>query len=171
MAFPGISRAYDSHFVASAVAVLHGHGNRTGFAAVSTVPGGATITFDGDRFATVQQWTPPMFSSEWADEPSDHAGDHLRHLLEDAVFELGFPSPYLNHHPTALIERRSTGLAYRETHHRPSYAEGFVEEMRAFHAAITRDGPRLNTVEQAGADITLLAGLGRLGAAGPAAAA
>jgi asparagine synthase (glutamine-hydrolysing) len=87
VAFPGISRAYDSHFVASAVAVLHGHGNRTGFAAVSTVPGGATITFDGDRFATVQQWTPPMFSSEWADEPSDHAGDHLRHLLEDAVFE------------------------------------------------------------------------------------
>jgi asparagine synthase (glutamine-hydrolysing) len=87
VSFPGMSRAFDSRFIASAVAVLHGHGNRTGFAAVSSVPGGATVTFDGDRFAMMDQWTPPTFSSDWEDQHSDRAGDRLRQLLESAVVE------------------------------------------------------------------------------------
>lgn len=91
-----------------------------------------------------------------------HYSERLTFTFDDAVFELRFPSPYLNHQPTELIERRSTGLAYRETLHRPSYAEAFVEEMRAFHAAVASQGPVLNTVEDAGADMTLLAGLGKL---------
>ena len=45
--------------------------------------------------------------------------------------------------------------------HRPSYDEAFVEEMRRFHAAVTRQAPPANTVEEAGSDIALLAALGR----------
>ena len=96
--------------------------------------------------------------------------ERLSFTFEDAVFELRFPSPYLNHQPIELIERRSTGLAYSETFHRPSYAEAFVEEMRAFHLAVTTKAPALNTVETAGADMLLLAGLGRLALAGTTAA-
>ena len=88
--------------------------------------------------------------------------ERLTFAFEDAVFELRFPAPYLNHQPTELIERRSTGLSLSETHHRPSYAEAFVEEMRAFHSAAIGAGPALNTVEEAGADIEMLVGLGRL---------
>jgi predicted dehydrogenase len=98
-----------------------------------------------------------------------HYGERLSFTFEDAVFELHFPSPYLNHQPTELIERRSSGLALSETLHRPSYDEAFVEEMRRFHAAVTRQAPPANTVEEAGSDIALLAALGRraLGAEAP----
>ncbi len=68
-----------------------------------------------------------------------------------------FPSPYLNHHPTALIERRANGLALEEIHHRPSYAEPFVEELKAWHAAIVEGAPVVNTVEQAATDMGLFA--------------
>jgi hypothetical protein len=95
--------------------------------------------------------------------------ERLSFAFEDAVFELRFPSPYLNHQPTELIARRSTGLAYSETLHRPSYAEAFVEEMRAFHAAVTTQGPAFNSVEEAGADMLLLSGFGRLALTAPAA--
>ena len=98
-----------------------------------------------------------------------HYSERINFIFEDAAFELRFPAPYLNHQPTELIERRSTGIAYRETHHRPSYAEGFVDELRAFHAAVTKQGPAINTVEDAGADMRLLAGLGKLAFGGRAA--
>lgn len=91
-----------------------------------------------------------------------HYSERVTFTFEDTVFELCFPSPYLNHHPTTLIERRSDGLHYRQIHHRPSYAEGFVDEMLAFHASATGQGPALNTVEEAGADMTLIAALGKL---------
>jgi hypothetical protein len=91
-----------------------------------------------------------------------HYSERVSFVFEDAVFELNFPSPYLNHQPTILRELRSTGLALRETVHRPSYAEAFVEEMKSFHSAVTDNTDVVNTVEQAGADITLLAQFGRL---------
>lgn len=130
------------------------HGGDAGVAAIARVSGsGAPISLT---------WhTVPRLA---------HYSERLSFVFEDAVFELCFPSPYLNHQPTQLIERRSTGLAYRECVHRPSYAEAFVEELRAFHAAVTGQGPRLNTVEEAGADIALLAGLAKLAGPGPASA-
>ena len=107
--------------------------------------------------------TGALVSMTWQAVPTlAHYSERVTFTFEDAIFELCFPSPYLNHQPTSLIERRSDGLAYRETHHRPSYAEGFVEEMLAFHAAVTKQGPALNTVEDAGADMTLIAALGKL---------
>lgn len=88
--------------------------------------------------------------------------ERLTFAFEDAVFELRFPSPYLNHQPTELIERRSDGLHYRETHHRPSYDEPFVAELRAFHAAVTSGKPAGNTVEDARGDMALLVEFARL---------
>lgn len=83
-------------------------------------------------------------------------------VYEDAVYDLRFPSPYLNHHPTEFIERRSDGHHLEEIHHRPSYAEPFVEELKAWHAAITDGTPVVNTVEQAETDIRLLASFAQL---------
>ena len=85
-------------------------------------------------------------------------------IFDDRNFELRFPSPYLNHHPTALIERRANGHAFEEIHHRPSYAEPFVEELKAFHAAVTAGAVVVNTVEQAGIDMALFARFARLAA-------
>lgn len=98
-----------------------------------------------------------------------HYSERVSFVFEDAVFELEFPSPYLNYQPTVLRERRSSGLALAETVHRPSYAEAFVEEMKSFHGAVTGNTPVVNTVEQAGADIALLAKFGRLALQGDAA--
>jgi predicted dehydrogenase len=112
--------------------------------------------------ARVAQNGAPIGMSWHAVNKLAHYSERVSFTFEDAVFELIFPSPYLNHQPTQLIERRSSGHHFRETHHRSSYAEAFVEEMRAFHAAVTGTGPARNTVEDAGADMRLLAGLGRL---------
>ena len=88
--------------------------------------------------------------------------ERLTFAFEDAAFELRFPSPYLNHHPTELVERRSDGLHFEETHHRPSYDEPFVAEMRGFHAAVTARRPVVNPVEDARRDMALLVEFARL---------
>ncbi len=95
-----------------------------------------------------------------------HYSERVSFAIEDAVFELRFPSPYLNHQPTELVERRSTGLALSETLHRPSYDEAFVQEMRAWHDAMEGRAPAVNTVEEAGADMTLLSRFGQLALGG-----
>jgi len=112
--------------------------------------------------ARVAQNGAPISMSWQAVNKLAHYSERVSFTFEDAVFELIFPSPYLTHQPTQLIDRRSSGHQFRETHHRPSYAEAFVEEMRAFHASVTSTGPALNTVEEAASDMRLLAGLGRL---------
>lgn len=78
-------------------------------------------------------------------------------VFDDAGFELRFPAPYLNHEPTALIERRASGLSVRETAHRVSYAEPFVEELKAWHGAVTSGAAVVNTIEQARTDMMLFA--------------
>jgi predicted dehydrogenase len=83
-------------------------------------------------------------------------------VFDDRNYELRFPSPYLNHHPTLLIERRASGHHLEEISHRPSYAEPFVEELKGWHAAITAGAPVVNTVEQAGTDMALFARFARL---------
>jgi predicted dehydrogenase len=88
--------------------------------------------------------------------------ERIRLVFEDAVYELEFPSPYLNHQPTRLTEWTSEGHHLREIRHRPSYAEPFVEELKAWHAAITAGGEVRNSVEQAIIDMTLLAQFARL---------
>ena len=90
--------------------------------------------------------------------------DYLERIslwFDDRVFELQFPAPYLNHQPTLLIEKRSDGQQARTIQHRPSYAEGFVEELKGWWRAINDGKPVRNTLEAARRDLALLAQLGR----------
>jgi predicted dehydrogenase len=104
-----------------------------------------------------------VVSMTWVAAPKvAYYSERVTFVYEDAVYDLEFPSPYLNHQPTRLVERRSDGHHLREINHRPSYAEPFVEELKAWHAAITEGKPVVNTVEQATRDIELLAGFARL---------
>ena len=81
--------------------------------------------------------------------------------FDDRILELQFPAPYLNHQPTLLIEKRSDGHHARTIHHRPSYAEAFVEELKGWWRAIVEGAPVRNTLEAARRDLALLATLGR----------
>jgi predicted dehydrogenase len=118
-------------------------------------------SFDGGRGVTLA-WTLP--------------GDgraHLQHLnlpgvadyrerltayCRDRILELTFPSPYLRHHPTRLVERRSDGTApgLLTLEYRVSYEEAFRNELRAFHAAITTGVPVRASVEAARDDLAAL---------------
>jgi predicted dehydrogenase len=117
--------------------------------------------FDGGRGVSLD-WRLP-----------DDGRAHLEHLnlpgvadyreritayCRDRILELTFPSPYLRHHPTRLVERRSDGtVAGLETiDYRVSYEEAFRNELRAFHAAITAGVPVRATVEAARDDLAAL---------------
>lgn len=82
----------------------------------------------------------------------------------DRILELTFPSPYLRHHPTQLVERRSDGTVagLEILEHRVSYEEAFRNEVRAFHAAITAGAPVRATVEAARDDLVALLAAFRL---------
>jgi predicted dehydrogenase len=138
-------------------------------AALDTTIGRATgVGFigNGELGGTLSAQLDPsdaVLSMTWVAAPKvAYYSERISLIFEDAVYELRFPSPYLNHQPTELIERRSDGHHLEEVHHRPSYAEPFVEELKAWHAAITEGGEVRNTVEQATRDLELLAGFARL---------
>ena len=81
--------------------------------------------------------------------------------FDDAILELEFPSPYLNHHPTRLTVRKSDGHTLSQDEIRPGYQEAFVEEMRGFWAAVVKGEPVVNLPEHAARDQNLLIGLTR----------
>jgi predicted dehydrogenase len=93
--------------------------------------------------------------------------ERITAYCRDRILELTFPSPYLRHHPTRLVERRSDGtVAGLETiDYRVSYEEAFRNEMRAFHAAITAGVPVRASVEAARDDLAALLDAFRLAAA------
>jgi predicted dehydrogenase len=75
----------------------------------------------------------------------------------DRVLELTFPSPYLRHLPTRLVEHRSegaTGLV--STTHHTSYEEAFRNELRAFADACQGHAGVVTPVEAGRADVALL---------------
>ena len=75
----------------------------------------------------------------------------------DRVLELTFPSPYLLHQPTRLVERRSDGASgLRTSEHRVSYEEAFRDELRAFADACAGRAPVVTPVEAGRADVALL---------------
>jgi predicted dehydrogenase len=84
----------------------------------------------------------------------------------DRILELTFPSPYLQFHPTRLVERRTDGsvTSLRETDFRVSYEEAFRNEHRAFHDSITTGAPVRSSVEAARDDIVALIDAFRLAA-------
>jgi predicted dehydrogenase len=102
----------------------------------------------------------------------DGARAHLTHLnlpgvgdytervtvyCRDRILELTFPSPYLRHHPTRLVEKRSgPGTSLRTSEYRVSYEESFRNELRAFHASVTAGAPVRASAEAARADLRAL---------------
>ena len=76
--------------------------------------------------------------------------------FDDAILELEFPSPYLNHQQTELWVHRSTGDRFEKTLIRASYQEAFLRELDAFWSAIVEASPVRNTVEAATRDLLLL---------------
>jgi len=82
-------------------------------------------------------------------------------FFDDAILELEFPSPWLNHQPTRLTIKKSDGHRLAKTELRAGYGEAFVEELRGFHAAITAGAALVNPPEQAARDMKLLIGMTR----------
>jgi predicted dehydrogenase len=75
----------------------------------------------------------------------------------DRVLELTFPSPYLRHQQTRLVEYRSEGaIGLRSIEHHVSYEEAFREELRAFADACAGRAPVVTPVEAGRADVALL---------------
>jgi predicted dehydrogenase len=80
-------------------------------------------------------------------------------FCRDRILELTFPSPYLRHHPTQLVEKRSVPAnpaALRTTEYRVSYEESFRNELRAFHASVTTGAPVRASAEAAREDLRAL---------------
>lgn len=133
-------------------------------ASIGPAVGAAFFAGDAGGFAAARLGPDDaLLTLTWTAAPKlAHYAERLSLVFDDAVFELTFPSPYLNHQPTRLIERRSHGLHLEQIVHRPSYAAAFVEELKGWHDAIEGRAPVVNTVEQAGADMALFARFGRL---------
>jgi predicted dehydrogenase len=126
--------------------------------------GAAFIAGDGGGYLSAKlEPVDGLVTMTWVATPQlAYYSERISLIFDDRNFELRFPSPYLNHHPTQLIERRANGHHLEEIHHRPSYAEPFVEELKGWHAAITEGAPVMNTLEQAAVDMGLFATFAKL---------
>ncbi len=97
--------------------------------------------------------------------------ERMTAFCRDRILELTFPSPYLRHHPTRLVEKRGDGagpaLEVLET--RASYEEAFREELRRFHASVTEGAPVVGDAAGARLDVAvLLEAFGRAARSRPA---
>ncbi len=81
--------------------------------------------------------------------------------FDDAIIELEFPAPYLNHHQTRLTVFSSDGLQLVRRAVAPGFEEPFVRELESFHDAATGLTTPRNTVEEARRDARLLAEVAR----------
>jgi predicted dehydrogenase len=159
---PAEARAFEAylgalvHDVSLAHHVLGAFGHRPPF------PIADAAWFDAGRGVSLS-WALP-----------DGACAHLTHLnlpgvsdytervtvfCRDRILELTFPSPYLRHHPTELVEKRGAAgdaTALRTTRHRVSYEESFRNELRAFHASVTTGAPVRASAEAAREDLRAL---------------
>jgi predicted dehydrogenase len=77
-------------------------------------------------------------------------------FFEDRRFELSFPSPYLNNHPTRLVAYASDGSHLEVTEHRNGFQEAFVRELVGFWGAIVNGEQVRNTAEKAREDMVLI---------------
>ncbi|GAC1665647.1 MAG: hypothetical protein NVS9B8_06700 [Candidatus Limnocylindrales bacterium] len=125
--------------------------------------------FDGGRGVSLS-WSLPgdgRASLEHLNLPgvADYR-ERVSAYCRDRILELTFPAPYLRHHPTRLVERRSDGTAagLETIDYRVSYEEAFRNELRAFHESITTGAPVRASVEAARDDLAALLDAFRLAA-------
>ena len=113
---------------------------------------GTVRLLDGQALWTMTHLTVPKLA--------DYK-ERISLYFDDAILELEFPSPYLNHQPTRLTVKKSDGHTFSRNEIRPGYQEAFVEELRGFWAAIVKGEPVVNLPEHAARDQKLLIGLTR----------
>ena len=157
--YRGFCSAYASALVHDVNAV-HGLLDRLGIGAGEVVGAqlfaggrggqGAVRLNDGRALWTMSYLTVPRLP---------YYAERIALVFEGVSFELMFPSPWLNHHPTGLTIRRGRDMDLLTEVVGCGYAEAFVEELRGFHAAVTEGAAVRNTAEAAARDMALLAGL------------
>ena len=86
---------------------------------------------------------------------ADYA-ERISLYFEDEIVELVFSAPYLNHHPTQLLHRCSTGGRLDSITIRPSFEKSFARQLDHFWACIVRGASPRNTVAEARRDQALL---------------
>jgi len=159
LAFAGFSSVYSSALVHDVNAV-HGLLDALGVPDGEVVGGqifaggdggqGTVRLLDGQALWTMTHLTVPKLAEY---------RERITLYFDDAMLELEFPSPYLNHHPTRLTVKKSEGHTLSSNHIRPGYKEAFVEELRGFWSAIVRGEPVVNLPEHAARDQKLLIAL------------
>jgi predicted dehydrogenase len=79
--------------------------------------------------------------------------------FDDAVLQLVFPSPYLDHQPARLILKTSKGHVLTIDEINAGYEGAYIRELEGFWAAIVEGAPVRNPPEEARRDQALLCGL------------
>ncbi|MCX7889493.1 MAG: Gfo/Idh/MocA family oxidoreductase [Rhodobacteraceae bacterium] len=158
LAFRGFCTAYASAIVHDVNAV-HGMLDVLGIGD-GTVVGAAFFAGGAGGHGAVALENGALWTMSHLTVPGlPHYSERITLTFEGSSLELEFPSPWLNHAPTRLTERRGHGHALETRDIRTSFAEAFVEELRGFHAAVTAGTPQRNTAEEAARDMRLLAAL------------
>lgn len=82
--------------------------------------------------------------------------ERVTFYFNDSIYELIFPSPYLNHFPTRLTVSKSDGTVLQRTEYRASYEESFVRELIGFWKSVVEGEPVRNSIEAATKDLRLV---------------
>ena len=155
------SRAFEAYFSSLVHDVSLAHHLLGALGVRAPLPIADAATFDGGRGVSLDWLLPGDGRAHLEHLSLPGIADYRERITaycRDRILELTFPSPYLRHFPTRLVERRSDGTAagLETTEYRASYEEAFRNELRAFHAAITTGAPVRATVEAARADLAAL---------------
>ncbi len=158
---PAERRAFDAYLssLVHDVSLAHHLLGAVGIAA--PLPLADAALFDGGRGVSLDWLLPGDGRAHLEHLNLPGVADYRERLTvygKDTILELTFPSPYLHHFPTRLVERRSDGTAtgLETLDIRVSYEEAFRNELRAFHSSITTGAPVRSTVEAARADLVAL---------------
>jgi predicted dehydrogenase len=169
LTFRGFTTAYCSSLVHEVNAV-HGIFERLGIEDVEVV--GAEVFAGGDGGSGTARFNGGDGLWQMMHLLVPGLADYKERIAlywDDAVLELVFPSPYLNHQQTELVVHTSQGPRYERRLLRHGYEEAYLRELEGFWAAVVEGAPQRNTVEQARRDQALLCELGRLAARPPVA--
>ena len=161
-----VVRAYADSLASSMIHdlnVVHGLLERMGIADIRPVSG--SIFAGGQGTAAVLALNGGQAICQISHVVVPKLADYQERIslfFDDRRFELIFPSPYLNHFQTRLIEYRSEAMHLSKTEHRNGFEEAFVRELIGFSEAIVDGRAVRNSAEHARADIALLQQIAKL---------